>query len=119
MASEKRIMQDVRLALSPHATVFRANCGQLWTGDVVSNDGMGNVVLANARPVRTGLPNGFSDLFGWVRRNGIAQFLAIECKSENGRVSDEQAHFLSVVSAAGGLAGVARSADDALRIIKP
>jgi hypothetical protein len=84
------------------------------------------VLLRNARPFSTGLPAGFSDLFGLVPTvitqdmvgQQFARFLAMEVKGPKGRLSDKQAAFLRAVSSRGGLSGVARSADDALAIIK-
>ena len=46
-----------------------------------------------------------------------AVFTAIEVKSDTGKPSVDQLAFLDFVTAMGGIAGVARSADDALAII--
>jgi hypothetical protein len=48
----------------------------------------------------------------------IAQFMAVEVKTPTGRLSDDQIKFIAAVTKAGGLAGVARSSDDAMRIIR-
>jgi hypothetical protein len=81
-------------------TVFRANVGLFLTRD--------------GRPVSTGLPRGFSDLFGH-RPDGRAFY--IEVKSATGRLRPEQAAFLAAMRRAGALAGVARSPDEATRIV--
>ena len=47
----------------------------------------------------------------------IAVFTSIEVKTPTGRVSPEQRQWLEAVQAAGGIAGVARSVEDALRIV--
>ena len=69
----------------------------------------------DGRTVSTGVPKGFSDLFGVRISDGKAIF--IEVKTDTGRVSKEQQHFLEIMEATGALAGVARNADDALKII--
>jgi VRR-NUC domain len=47
----------------------------------------------------------------------VAVFLAIEVKSDTGKPSTDQLAFLDFITAMGGIAGVARSADEALSII--
>jgi hypothetical protein len=64
-----------------------------------------------------GLGPGSSDLVGWATIDGIARFVAIEVKPPGGRLRKDQAHFLATVAAAGGIAGVARSVDEALAIL--
>lgn len=71
----------------------------------------------NNTPVRYGLGIGTSDLIGWrteiIGGQRVARFVAVECKSEKGRLTDEQAAFLATVRQAGGLAIEARSVEDA------
>ena len=77
------------------------------------------------RPVQFGLAKGSADLIGWTTRTitpdmvgqPVAVFTSIEVKTPTGRVSPEQRQWLEAVQAAGGIAGVARSVDDALRIV--
>lgn len=114
--SEGAIQNRIRLALAGKATIFRGNVGQAWTGAEVVRHGR-DVYLRDARPLDTGLPKGFADLFGWTVRDGVAVFTAVECKSPTGRLTDDQERFLAAVLAAGGIAGVARSPEDALRLI--
>ena len=58
--------------------------------------------------------------YGWVGCSDIigfmtdGRFLAIECKSARGGASDDQIKFLQTVSAAGGVAILARSVDDVI-----
>jgi hypothetical protein len=47
----------------------------------------------------------------------IAVFLSIEVKTPTGRLRPEQRQWLDAVQAAGGIAGVARSVEDALHIV--
>ncbi len=85
-------MHRCMLALSEAGcTVFRANVGKWKTED--------------GRWVTTGLPVGFSDLFGF-RPDGRAFF--VEVKTETGRVRPEQAAFLDAMAARGAVAMVAR-----------
>ena len=99
---EKDIQNEIRLALSPYAVVFRANVGYFNTYD--------------GRVVATGLPKGFSDLFGVRKSDGKAFF--IEVKNEKGKTSKYQDNFLKQMRKAGAICGVARSAEEAIRIIK-
>jgi hypothetical protein len=92
---EASVLRQCMLALSDAGcAVFRANVGLFYTRD--------------GRPVQTGLPRGFSDLFGF-RPDGRAFF--VECKSATGRLRPEQKAFLDAMRARGAVAVVARSAD--------
>ena len=112
MASEQTIQQQIRLACGTGSTrLFRNNTGTL-------RDQQG-------RPVQFGLANGSADLIGWrtvtitadMVGQRLAVFTSIEVKTPTGRISPEQRQWLGAVQAAGGIAGVARSVDDALRIV--
>jgi hypothetical protein len=46
----------------------------------------------------------------------VAVFLAVEVKSATGKVTTDQKNFLKFISDSGGLAGIARSAQDAISI---
>lgn len=81
--------------------VYRANVGMLYTPD--------------GRKMRTGLPNGFPDLFGI--RKGDHQFFAIEVKTPTGKVSQYQRQQHYDLMHYGAIHGVARSVDDALKIV--
>jgi len=95
------VQNSIRLALNPYAIVFRANVGTFRT-----NDG---------RAVSTGLPKGFSDLFGYRKTDGKIFF--IEVKNEKGKLRKEQIHFLESMKNNGAIAGVARSPEDAIALI--
>jgi len=47
----------------------------------------------------------------------IAVYLSIEVKGEHGRATKEQKQWLEIVKKAGGLAGIAKSVEDAEKII--
>lgn len=133
MSGPEHILQNqIRNALAGHCLLFRVNVGQAWTGDSVERGGgwqqVGprDLVIRNARPFSTGLPPGFADTFGLVSLvitqdmvgQTIGQFLAGEIKTESGRVSPKQAAFLQAINNNGGRAGVWRSVDDALRMVR-
>ena len=69
--------------------------------------------------VRHGLPKGSSDLIGWT---ADGRFLAIEVKRPGWRPTpawrkSPQAAFLAAVTRAGGVAFVARSVEEAVRLL--
>jgi hypothetical protein len=118
---EHDIQNQIRLALSPYGVFFRSNVGEAWTGpEIIKTEG-GGVYIPKAHRFNSGLPPGFSDLFGVVpvqvggRTLGV--FTAIEVKRIGGRVSADQENFLAVMQARGALGGVARSVDDAIAIV--
>lgn len=102
MRSEANIQNDILVALSKAgATVWRNNTGALKD--------------ATGRLVRYGLCKGSSDIIG-ICPDG--RFLAVEVKKSTGRATEDQLRFIDVVRAKGGRAGVARSVEDALRILE-
>jgi hypothetical protein len=110
--SEQRIQQEIRLAISKGDTrVFRNNTGTLRD--------------ANGRPVQFGLCKGSADLIGWrtvtitpeMVGQRIAVFTSIEVKTPTGRLRPEQQQWLEAVQAAGGIAGIARSVEDAKALL--
>lgn len=99
---ESDLMRAVMVALSEDGHfVARANVGLFYTQD--------------GRPVRSGLPVGFSDLFG--HRAGDARAFYLEVKTATGRASPEQLAFIAAMQKRGALSGVARSVSDALDIV--
>lgn len=127
MTTEAKILADVRLALSQAGcTAFRQNTGQAWAGSRIERLPGNRVLIHDARPVNFGLCVGSSDVIGWMPRRVtndmvgqfVAVFTAVEVKNLRGRPTPEQDNFIKRVQHAGGYAGVARSAEDALQIIK-
>jgi len=121
---EGNLMRRIMLALSNlrNVTVFRNNSGMAWMGEIVRRDeAKGLIVLRNPRPVSFGLVNGASDCIGWTTVEVIpdmvgrrlAVFTAVEVKTPEGRTTPAQARFIANLSAAGGIATIARSVDDA------
>lgn len=101
MTEEHKIQNDIRVAVSPYAVIFRANVGKGRTFD--------------GRYFDTGLPVGFSDLFGFRKSDG--KMIFIEVKTPKGRPSEKQKHFLETMRKYGAIAGIARSVEDAINII--
>lgn len=91
------------------AALFRSPAGLFWQGKRKGD------VLTDLRAVKVLVP-GFPDLCGFRRSDGKAVY--IEVKTATGRVSPEQQHFIEVARKAGALAGIARSVEDALEIVK-
>lgn len=111
--SEQRIQQEIRLALGNGP-------GRLWRNNT------GTLPDRQGRPVRFGLCKGSSDLIG-LRSITIgpehvgqtmAVFAAVEVKTATGRITPDQQAFIDAVAAMGGLAGVARSVEDAAQILR-
>ena len=128
--SEHVIQQQILLAHSSGTTrLWRNNVGTGWAGQATKVTGgnlravsqalrPGDVVIRQGRPLHAGLCVGSSDLIGYRQVDGIAQFVALEVKSATGRATKEQVQFLDHIQAAGGLAGIARSVDDAAAILR-
>ena len=112
--SEQAIQQEIILNLSRgDARLLRNNCGQCRTDD--------------GRVIRYGVGNpGGSDLIGiktiTVTPEMVGQrigvFAAIEVKTPTGRASEQQQRFLSMVGVLGGIAGIARSVEDAANLLQ-
>lgn len=131
--SERDIQNRILLDCGRGDTrLFRNNVGTGWVGhpQQIRHAGPvqvrpGDVVLRNARPLHAGLCNGSSDLIGWrsveitpdMVGQRVAVFAGIEVKDERGRQSPEQARFIAAVCEAGGIAGVARSPEDAAELL--
>ena len=115
MNAETDLQQRIRLALGTRSDLrlFRNQVGQLPDP-------------RTGRPVQFGLARGSADLIGWrtvtitpdMVGQRIAVFTSIEVKTPTGRLAPAQRHWLQAVEQARGIAGVARSVGDALRIIE-
>ena len=112
--AETILQQQIRLALGthPNARLFRNQVGSLPDP-------------RTGRLVTFGLARGSADLIGWrtvmitpdMVGQQLAVFTSIEVKTPAGRVSPQQQAWLGVVQGAGGMAGIARSVEDAVRIV--
>ena len=112
---ETNIQQRIRLALGTRddLRLFRNQVGQLPDP-------------RTGRPVQFGLARGSADLIGFktvqitpdMFGQHVAVFTSIEVKTPTGRLTKPQEAWLNCVDKAGGISGVARSVEDALRIVK-
>ena len=113
--TEHDIQNRIRVALSEWGcTVFRVNVVAGWVGEEHKlRDG--SLLLTSPRRIMSGVPPGFSDLVA-VLPGGRVAF--IECKGPRGRLTREQEHFLARMRECGCRAGIARSVDEAIRIVE-
>lgn len=109
---EHDIQNSIRLELSKYGIVLRLNSGKFWQGKRVWSNEFNQYVLTNLRPVQ-GCPEGTPDLL-FIGNNNIA---FIEVKDDKGKLRDEQERFIEIVGAYGHKTGIARSINDALKII--
>lgn len=98
---ESDIQNSIRLALNPYAVIFRNNVGTVRTAD--------------GRYFNTGLPRGYSDLSGFRKKDGKMIFL--EIKTEKGKLRKDQEHFLNTMQQYPVISGVARSPEEAIKIV--
>ncbi len=111
--SEAAIQQQIRLALSRAGSVMHRNNVGAYRDD-------------QGRVIRYGVGNpGGSDLIGWTPviithemvGGMLGVFTAIEVKAPRGRPTEAQLNFLRQVQLGGGIAGIARSTQDALALL--
>jgi hypothetical protein len=105
--SEADILRAIMQLLRHHpkvASYWRQNSG---TFAERNRDG-------STRYIRANTARGMSDIMG-VLKDG--RTLAIEVKSRTGRMRPGQEEFLQTIRQAGGVAGVCRSVDDAVRLL--
>lgn len=100
--TESDLMRSIMVALSVDGHfVARANVGLFFTAD--------------GRPVKTGLPKGFSDLFG--HRLADCRAFYLEVKTAKGRPSPEQLAFIAAMKKRGAIAAIVRSVEDARLVV--
>lgn len=107
---ESKILNEIRVGVSPGSILFRQQVGTFLTRE--------------GYPIKVGF-KGTPDLCGWTvititpdligRR--VAVFTGIEVKTETGRIRPEQQHFIDVLKKAGGIAGIARSLEEAKTLL--
>jgi len=125
---EQPILKRILFRCSTGASrLFRQNTGTGWIGKskkytrhCTVEIKPGDVVIRRARPFHAGFV-GMGDLIGWhtvcitseMVGKKIAIYTSIEVKAKTGRMRKDQSIWLNLVRDAGGIAGVARSADEA------
>ena len=106
--SEAETLKAILQLLRRHPKV--ALCWRQNSGTFQERNRDGSV-----RYIRANTQRGMSDIMGTLR-DGRA--LAIEVKSRTGKMRPGQEEFLSQIRAAGGVAGVCRSVDDAMKLLE-
>jgi len=100
--SEHKIQNEIILKLSENGChIFRSNAGKIRT--------------ENGRTIML-FPKGFPDLCGY--RDSDGKFICIEVKNKTGRLRHDQEQFAVMIKNFPVLYGVARSVEDALRIVE-
>lgn len=100
--SEQKIQNEIILAINQRGhRLWRANAGKVQTKD--------NRIIKL-------LPKGFPDTFGYRKSDG--KFIAIEVKTESGRLRPEQKKFKAFAKTQNILYGVARSVEEAIEIVE-
>lgn len=124
MGNESNVQKLIQLAASKvGAKLFRNNVGVGWVGQIrrLSDS---TIHVLHPRPLEAGLCVGSSDLIGWksvqitpeMFGKTIAVFVAIEVKAGT-KPSPEQLTFIENVRRGGGIAGIARSPEEAVALI--
>lgn len=112
MTEEHRIQNEIRAGVKS-CVLFRTNAGDFWQGKVVYSREFKQNVLINIRRIE-GLPEGHSDLSGVRVTDGKAVF--IEVKKPSGRPTTAQKNFIEKMRSYGAVAGVCRSAEEAITL---
>ena len=115
MNPETKLQRFIMLALSQaECIVWRNETGSFWAGKTL-HKAQDQVTLGSARMVPCGLCKGSSDIIGIHKPTG--RMLAVEVKTPKGRPTREQTAFIDAVNGAGGIAGIARSVEEALALL--
>lgn len=99
---ETALMNEIRVTAAKYGICFRANVGK--------------VKMVDGRWFDTGLPAGFSDLFGIRKSDGKTFF--IEVKTKKGKVRESQKKFILKMRELNAIAGIARTVDEAVELIE-
>lgn len=95
-------------------------------GVTIFRNNIGVAVFPDGSRVAYGLTPGSSDLIGWksitvtpeMVGKRLAVFVAVEVKTAKGRLTKEQRNFIDRLRMCGGIAGVAKSPEEALNVIE-
>ena len=102
LKTEADIQSEIMIELSKRGhKIFRANAGKIKTE-------FGTYIKL--------FPKGFPDLCGWRKSDG--KFIAIEVKNAKGKLRAEQIKFSEFAKTQNILYGVARSKEQAIKIIE-
>lgn len=130
---EQSILKRILFSCSTGASrLFRQNVGRGWIGRAKKYTkhctvriNPGDVVIRQARPFHAGFI-GMGDLIGWnsvtitpeMVGRLIAIYSSIEVKTKTGRLREDQINWMALVRNAGGIAGVARSPEEAKEMLE-
>lgn len=110
---EHEIQDRIRVALSEQeGIVLRLNSGSAWGGKLIDTPEYGPVII-NPRKIAL-CPEGTPDLL-YIGPKGMVGW--VEVKDAKGKAREAQQRFLALMHRLGHRAGIARSPEDALRII--
>lgn len=126
MTPAAALTNRIREAVSKKgARLFPMTVGVFLTGRIISKLPNGDSIVRGARTVNVGT-KGMGDLVGWspvtitpdMVGKTVAIYSVVEVKAGTDRIRPEQQAFIEAVVKSGGRAGIARSADDAIRICR-
>ncbi len=125
--TEAQIMREVhsKTGSLPNVRMVRNNLGLAWVARGKPERTQGGVFLPGGVQYHFGLPPGSSDLIGIKKVHitpdmvgqDLGVLVSIEIKTPRGRVAENQNDWLKMVTDFGGIGGVARSVEDAYKII--
>lgn len=130
---ETNLVRRITLAVAKYGVrLFRNNVGTGWIGrskqftkTEVIHVNRGDVIIYQGRIFHAGLIKGSGDSIGLTPvvitpqmvGKTVAVFTSIESKTAKGVVSPEQKNWVKFVQDNGGIAGIAKSEEDAEKII--
>lgn len=123
--NETNIVREIQIAASRiGARLIRQQTGMGWIGKGKRKPD-GTVIIPNARPFHSGF-TGWSDTGGFTPvlitpdmvGQTVAVYTQVEVKTDTGPVRTEQRDWISYVRSQGARAGIARSPDDVIRILR-
>lgn len=118
---EHEIQKRIQVALTAAGcVVFRSNVGKgllIRHSQIIKRFENGTALVAGPfNYFDAGLPSGHPDLYGFRKKDG--KIFYIEVKAERGVISDKQKKFHKMLHANGIVHGIARSVEDALKVIE-
>ena len=125
--SEKNLIKKIQVAATNlGARLFRNNTGRGWVGKLDTSGMPARLLIHDPRPLDAGLYKGSSDVIGWTKvkvtpemvGTEVAIFTSIEVKWNKTRTSGPQKTWILNVQRSGGIAGVARTVDEAMKMIE-
>ena len=113
---EHAIQDKIRVGLSAQTEgiVLRLNSGSAWGGDKIIDTPEYGRVLLNPRKIAL-CPEGTPDLL-WIGPKGKVAW--VEVKDQKGKAREAQERFINLMHRLGHKAGIARSVEDAIKIVE-